>query len=98
MCCVKHMLVPNGKPTMFCKHPFLVCVSLPFGSLCSGPRNSPLEGWEVRNLTLSRSKEECCCCVAEPQTRHKDRDLESDLNTCIVTTSRNLNLENGIQR
>ena len=37
-------------------------------------------------------------CGGTTQTRHKDRDLESDLNAWVVATSGNRYLENGMQR
>ena len=87
------------------------CVSLPLVFLVFWPSQPrPVEGsevetstlWkgsEVRKVALSRSNEQGCCCMAGTmQTRHEDGDLESDLNAWTVTTSRNRDLENGVQR
>ena len=54
---------------------------------------------EARNLTLSRSKRAMLLLYGgNTQTGHEDRDLENVVNACIVTTPRNRNLENGMQR
>ena len=88
--------------------PRCVCVSFLVFLVLGSEKLHPVEGsevgtstfwkWsEVRNFTLSRSMEQCCCCVAGPH-RPDAKTVISRVISWTIATSRNRDLENGMQR